>query len=452
MKKTIIYYLFCFIGMYVSALQSSSHPNDDFWGDEHLIQHPSDGFYYGRMVSCAEQKLWLVMEKVNAQNIEYWKQYINVQSNGRVVARNSQILGSDGKPIQKGSTGDGSRHFKRVLNETPLAQNEIWIAYISHSKNVPQKITYEDIKGYSPESLDYHSGSDFTKSIEMFVTITSSKHALITSHLGIAVSAENIASRQRRTSLDLHSFAAKVMLIRNPERKYMITAPVFAMGNIIAKALPDHVYCGTREMRKRLQNVQGIGQNEYAYMMNSDETNTIRESLKKEVMLRANKAVARDNEMLEKDLLEQKEDQIKNIIEAYKSDPSVKCYGEIDSHNKIVVSQEKIELEVNRRLQEAYQIFKNPYVFPLAEKGKEGEGLLKYMESHPPILSVTRTNDKKEFSIFDPKNPRNVWLSIDEKNSNVYDWMFRPPFHPSGSAYYVVIDLNALANCKQLIQ
>ncbi len=182
----------------------------------------------------------------------------------RVVDLAYSVAGTDNL---SGSTLDGSCHFMEVLNEVYLVKNEVWAAYITKA-DFPIKIC-EGLGFYSPEF--FHNQDDrFAKDIEMFVTVTSSPHAYITSHMGIASTLEGLTTRQKGTSLDLHSFAAKVMLNRNPDRRSMVNAPVFAMEQIIIKALPNDIFVGTRQMRKRMQAAQGVGFREYCSRYRED--------------------------------------------------------------------------------------------------------------------------------------------------------------------------------------
>ncbi len=430
-----------------SEQQHYSNPN---------VQKGGDDFYYGRMKSQTGKELWLVMERVDKDNQSLWMEYISVQSHPRAINFAADSKGKDGQPLQKGTTGDGSCHFKRVLNEISYGDNEIWVAYITRAATLPKKITYygSGFDGdtmfyttdhlYNKDGLDKH-GHRFAKDIEMFVTVTSSPNALITSHMGIATSIEGVRTRQKGTSIDLHSFAAKVMLMRNPKRKYMVNAPVFAMEDIIAKALPDDTFVGTRQMRQTMQQVQGVGQKEFAYLKGND----IRSQLKQKATDKAemeNRSLER--KIGQKEGHETKEELRKNAIKYLGSD-----LVEMGDRGKFIVSKDKIESEYLRELKDRFLWFKNPYHFsPAKMRGTSGIEFLNFMEQHPPIISITDESDQKNFTIFDPGNPESRWLTFNNSNSSDYKWIFDGPFLPAGLTHYMAVDLVALAKSKPLIE
>jgi hypothetical protein len=88
---------------------------------------------------------------------------------------------------------------------------------------------------YSDPYIEH--GIDFAKHIKMFVTVTSSLNAIFITYMGVTASIEGVRSGTRGISFDLHSFAAKIMLMRNPKRLYQINQPVLQMGNILIKAI-----------------------------------------------------------------------------------------------------------------------------------------------------------------------------------------------------------------------
>ncbi len=211
-----------------------------------------------------DRELYCVMERVNDDNIKSWKQYANVQGHARVVETTLSLVGEDGKKLfPKGNPGDGSQHFNEVLKKTSRQLNEIWVAYVTTNRKIEHISSGFSVyytPGHIDETLHLHhkswtgspdrAGNSFAKNIQMFVTVTSSPEALITSHMGIATSVEAIITgRMKGISVDLHSFAAKVMLQRNPKRRFMVNAPLPTMEEIMLKALPTgSVFIGTREM------------------------------------------------------------------------------------------------------------------------------------------------------------------------------------------------------------
>lgn len=406
------------------------------------VQKIDKDFYVGRMRSQADKDLWLVMEHVSADNHRTWCQYIDVQCNPRAVEYVSAMVDENGKSCQKGSTGDGSYHFRKVLEEVSYDHNEIWVAYITKAEK-PQKIR-DGLLCYTNQHLDRSSNS-FAKDIEMFVTVTSSPQALITSHMGIASSIEGAGIRQKGTSLDLHSFAAKVMLMRNPARRFMVNAPVFAMEKIIANALPDSTFVGTREMRERMQKVQGIGFREFVAL----KGNTIKEKIRNEAIEEAlanNSRLERDISLLHEGKIEgETEESLRQKANRYL------FLVKMDSKGNFIVSEEEIELRHQVELNEEFLYFKNPHYFrPAKSRETAAVEFLKFMEKCPPLLSITRDHGKKSFTIFDPETPETPWLTIDGSNEKDYNWMFKDPFLPAGLTHYMVVDLVALAHSKPL--
>lgn len=345
----------------------------------------NNNFYVGQMRSD-DKKLWLVMERIDERTLPLWQTYIGVQSNPRI---NVLVNGMD----QKGSLLDGSGHFFNVLYETSSTLNEMWVAYITRAET-PEPIP-DSMKSYSATDLDafmQRKGREFTKNILMFVTVTSSPRALITSHMGIARSVEGVFSSVRHVSLDLHSFAAKVMLLHNPERKYMVNAPVAAVEKIIREALPPQsVFVGTREVRKMIQ----------------ERLDMSLEQFKSE-----------------------HQDTVSEIVKTHKGNAKF---------IKILINQE-------------FFLFKAPYSHASFKFDPQPEytttvarEFLDYLHRYPPLLS----DDEVRMTIYDKDNPESPWLSIDKTNCD-YNWIFTQPFVPTGQTHYIVVDLVNLAKCRPL--
>jgi hypothetical protein len=214
------------------------------WATEDLypeIREIDPGLYAAKIPhrdDFGDRALYCVMEALTSDNLEYWEKYVEVQNGARAIS----MVGSmerDGKPIQEGSLGGGSAHFKLVLRDASLYYTEVWVAYITSDARIRHN---DETRYYDARNLDEVSyghwkddpegaGNPFAKHIQMFMTVTSSKDALITSHMGIAASIEaTVIGRPKDISLDLHSFAAKVMLKRNPARRFMMNAPPFSHG------------------------------------------------------------------------------------------------------------------------------------------------------------------------------------------------------------------------------
>ena len=76
------------------------------------------------------------------------------------------------------------------------------------------------------------------------------------------------------------------------------------------------------------------------------------------------------------------------------------------------------------------------------------KNFLKLWATNPPIISVNAPQCSK-FAIYDHKNPNAEPLVINKDNSN-YQWLFTGPFLPAGSTHYVAVDLEKLADAREL--
>ncbi len=391
------------------------------------IQKVSNTFYTSKI---PHKNLTLVMERIDGRTLPLWLNYISVQSNERVTMLASSDI--------KGTTGDGSLHFKKVLEEALFEANEVWVAYVSRSDN-PQPIP-DSMEKYSVKTID--NLVPFAKDIEMFLTVTSSPQALITSHVGIASTYEGfLQGRTKGTSLDLHSFAAKVMLMRNPKRRCMVNAPGFAMGKMMLDTLPHATFFGTREMLQVMKERQKVSFEEFK---KDNETLTIK--ILKEM---AAKQAVRFNMRLKSSLSQLHEGKLENETEESLHQEAVESIPpqaviELQGGN-FVISESKVAARLPNKLQEAYNDFKNPYRLP----GEvNAESFLALMEKHPPLLSVDEvTAIKNSFALFGSEKSAEPWLSVVDGNTN-YQWMFTGTFRPTGSTYYLVVDLRALAESR----
>jgi hypothetical protein len=358
------------------------------------LQKIDNDFYRGKI---PEKDLWMVMERVNETNIRSWQTYSTVQSNSRCIDYVSSLCDKDGKRfLQKGSLGDGSIHFHKVLQNIAYNTNEVWVAYITKAKS-PEKI---------PDSMIFYNAGNietrdypFAKDIEMFVSVTSSPGALVTTHMGIGSSLEGVVRRSKGTSVDLHSFAAKVMLLRNPQRKYMINAPVAAMEKILATALPSGLHVGTREMQSKMEKRLSVTKEQF-------------------------------------------------IADIPRKKEKIEQLAKIEGNSWRVQRAKCLEsIRANGSLDEQFKDYQTPYSFKLAiNKETQTEEFLAFMEKHPPILSK---KDGK-ITIFDPKSPSTPALTIDTEKDESYKWMAENTFRPGLGLHHIAIDLLALANCKSL--
>jgi len=394
------------------------------------VKKVDDTFYISKI---SGKDLWLAMERVDDHNYEFWKNYSKIQNNSRVRSYAGSKLSSD-----------GSAHFEFVFNENLHKKNEVWVAYITRS-NPPYKIKSDY---YDNVSFEMNQFPDFQKNIEMFVTVTSTPSALITSHMGISVSLEREQIRTKGTSIDLHSFAAKVMLMRNPQRKYMINAPAFAMEEIILKELPKAVFVGTREgkefhTKRAIQTLEDFKKEnkedilkqmreeaEVQFLGLTRDFNNYRQSEEKK-----NKTEAEIRKAFFDDHMKKSDYDRYNLID-------------VDADGNFEIWNKRIESRADREIEEKFKRLKASYESEAVSSLRKTITLGKYislMKKYPPIIS--RRNGG--FSIFNPEKPSDVWLSIDENNKE-YDWMFSRPFQPAGNTHYIAVKLKDLADAKAI--
>lgn len=220
-----------------------------------------EGLYVGKIKD--HENLWLVMEHVTPKNLHLWQGYADAQCK---ALQSPLFHGKQGGQNPR----DGVVFFNKVLEEMNIKENEVWVAYIIEGIVNIQPIPFE-MEDYW-EAMVVSPGADsikFPQHIKMFMTVTSSPSAWITSHLGIAFTGESVKEgRPKGISMDLHSFAAKVMLMRNPQRRFMMNAPVFHMGKIIAASLPPQsVFAGTQEMKKAIKKGETVCSAEFSAFM-----------------------------------------------------------------------------------------------------------------------------------------------------------------------------------------
>ncbi len=392
------------------------------------IQKVSNTFYTSKIPN---KNLTLVMERVDERTQPLWLRYAEVQSHERVLG-----VGWDPK---KGSRADGALHFKGVLNEISYSANEVWVAYITRAET-PQPIP-DEMKYYFWQESD-----SFAKDVEMFVTVTSSPNALITTHMGVTHTAE--AAFQGRTkgiSVDLHSFAAKVMLMRNPQRKYMVNAPNFAMEKIIADALPSAVFVGTREMQEKMKEAQkNITFDEFK----AQKEAVILEELRREA---AEQSVDEDSHFKRR-LASYRKNGESEESSLHDAQECISTYAMVElKDGNVVVSEKKIAEKLSKKLPDEYKYHKNPYSFSgVKDQTQSTEAFLEFMKKHPPLLSVDDGKSiYKCFTIFNAEDLSKPWLTVDTTNAN-YQWMFTRICRPGGVTHYIVVDLKALADSRPI--
>ena len=203
------------------------------------VKKVSDDLYVGKVA----EGFYVAMERVDNNNIERWENYATSQKKknvGTLKYRPDKV---------------GVSSFIEVLQKYwgwkhNNINNELWIAYASDIP-VAKKATLET----EENAKNPH--------IEMFFTVVTSPDAFLTSHMGIsrtweaALDMETAGSariKQADQSMHLHSFAAKVMKMRDPKKIYMLTPPATIMREIILKKMPSNsVFVGDSLYQAQLE-------------------------------------------------------------------------------------------------------------------------------------------------------------------------------------------------------
>lgn len=227
--KTSVNFLLCLVAVHHSvAMSSNKQPKIEYAG----LSKISDDLYTGKV----NDSFYLAMERVGDKNVDDWYGYAQNQQE-RITAERALDPG-------------GVEYFERVIESYKYMiikpQNEVWVAYAS-DKKVQKKAQLKD--------------SDDVKHIEMFVTVITTPEALLTTHMGISRSYEAAIAanrvKQPNQSMHLHSFAAKVMKQRYPNKVYMMTAPMDVMRSLFIKNLPaDSIFLGDDSYQKEIEIIE----------------------------------------------------------------------------------------------------------------------------------------------------------------------------------------------------
>lgn len=152
-------------------------------------------------LNCGD--LWFNMVKIcDERQKEQWQQY------------------SDGAGYIRAGSG-GVCTFRSALDAWSNFQTEVWVAYVSMEPMV-------DIEKINKNS------------IEMYISVTTSAHAPFTSHMGIQrVNPADKHQSHKHIANQLHTFCARIMHERYPEKIYMINSPQEVARDILCKGLLD---------------------------------------------------------------------------------------------------------------------------------------------------------------------------------------------------------------------
>ena len=158
-------------------------------------------------------------------------------------------------PFRGGETRleTGLRSFS-ISVQSHFSDNELWIVYAtSRAIAAAEDVRGNEIEMYvsvltvagAPMFTDMGISRSFTHLLR--VKEWRDHHALgesVRAERGITLPSEDGFRLHPNLAMELHSFAAKVMLMRDPHKLWMITAPVPTMRDIFLKALPDNTYQG----------------------------------------------------------------------------------------------------------------------------------------------------------------------------------------------------------------
>ena len=217
-------------GIALAALSNDSKHADEKAAAQVQPTRINDSLYVGKV----NDKFYVAMERLTKDNADMWFEYScsQVDKWWQSVMRLKTRTGTS----QQEFSLDAATFFKNIIYAYRSGRingnNEIWIAYAS---NIPV---------LQPAKLDKETNPH----IEMHVSVATSPQALITSHLGISRTYETTQAletnpnypKHRDQSIHLHSFAAKVMRMRDSRKTYMLTFPSKIMREILLKKIHPH--------------------------------------------------------------------------------------------------------------------------------------------------------------------------------------------------------------------
>lgn len=383
------------------------------------------------------RNLWNTMELVTADSLPAWRKFADVQFEIGKSSRVSKAILPRGAPL-----AEGSRHFQLVLDQLSITKNELWIGYVvavPYLTNDSSKLSYYDrtfLDKFIEQKNSASGKNDFAKALKRFVTVTSSPKAKIISSMGISTAVESVHAPEKDTAMDLLSFIAKVMRMKNPDRRFMIHAPTPFMAMTLIKHVKP-VYFGTRETLDSYNYLKKLSFEEY-----------------KEYLLRNNDPTAKDVEdsaklQLQVYMGKLKAGKTKQEVSAlFQKDGFAKGFLEEDSTG-FSISSQKVKEAIERALKDQYEgSAEGHWEYP-AYKGHVDD-MESFIAKHPPIISVdNKKRVEASMVIYDPQEQLKPWLTI-EKGDPDYDWIFTEPFDATGFTHYIAVDLKALAESRQL--
>lgn len=271
----------------------------------------NDDLYVGKV----NEEFYVAMERVSGEGANWWADYSNCSQ--KIASSFSQGVhpyfhSADGTAHFNTII---NRQVGRCTGDLGL-KTELWIAYASNKPIECRAMEAKYDNSLLHGSLDNNLLLGYEKEpqiVEMFFSVLTSKMAILTTHVGISRSPEGadfmlrkgkivkalekykiefakeikknevkegeaskelVSSLRSRIieadelivklkksierklgrSMDLHSFAAKVMRIVYPNKKYMLNAPAKAVANIFLKKMPKGtIFVGNDRYKNRIE-------------------------------------------------------------------------------------------------------------------------------------------------------------------------------------------------------
>lgn len=408
-----------------------SQPINSDTANGNILISPDRNYFVGRIKG---RQLWCAMERVTDENLSAWRKYAFIQRDFG-DARVSSMLNPRG-----GSLHEGSDHFSLVLSEVSHTDNEMWVAYIM---DTPQ-LAYDHLKlnDYTSEFLCRYIGdkeymphkNQFAKSLKIFVTAVTSPKAKFYSNLGICKAIESIWAKESNLAVDLLSFTAKVMLLNNEERRFMLNAPAPVMGTLLCKKV-NHVYFDTKEYveyYKSIDDNSGLTE----FMARNDKIVS-----RANIQRKAEKALKSINKKINSMDCQQR------LLSLYQMDEKAKRYLEA-SPVGFAVSPTKVDKVIT-------DILKREYLRSKGGRCYQGyldhiQDIDAFLEDHPAILSFGL--NPNSISIYDPQQRDKVWLVVKESDAD-YNWIFTRTFQPATHlTRMIAVDIKELSRAGELDQ
>lgn len=418
MKKYFFVLVALSVPFFIDAVNAMDSLDTETLDFRQGVRKINDNLYTCEYTLPNEEKIHFVMERTDANvpnsRLGFWQEYVKAEkwnySEYAQMCYDGKIPRGKGFLIQNPLTArliDGITSFETSVNNY-YSNNQLWIAYTS--------------------TKDIETAGDITRDeIEMAVTVLTDKDSPMVTHIGIGRSyhyllqaAEAIREGKQgfklhsNLSMFLHSFAARVIRMTDPEKLYMITAPVPAMRDIMLKVLPHNAYVGSTYHTARDLHRSRPKSAEYQSLMAARQ-----------------KADEEEQELRE---------QIQNL-----NDDTLEAQQQEEELTK--ASNEKAQLR--RTLWKAMGDLETKEINEIAEKLK--------LEMTVTSSPIHKTNRPYAFEVFDKKRENVFFSSEGNLNSKVikvknqvlkgedtrrFDWF---DHHDLAINPYVTIDLDALS-------